>query len=58
MAKYKSYDYSQSVLIPVSLDEQLMPGTLEFAIHTLVHTRIDTPSLITDTTMMRRPGGV
>src|SRR5512139_107664 len=42
MAKYKSYDYSQSVLIPVCLDEQLMPGTLEFAIHTLVHTRIDT----------------
>jgi transposase len=42
MAKYKSYDYSQSVLIPVSLEEQLMPGTLEFAIHTLVETRIDT----------------
>jgi len=42
MAKYKSYDYSQSVLIPVCLDEQLMPGTLEFAIHTLVQTRIDT----------------
>ena len=42
MAKYKSYDYSQSVLIPVCLDEQLVPGTLEFAIHTLVHTRIDT----------------
>ena len=42
MAKYKSYDYSQSALIPVCLDEQLMPGTLEFAIHTLVQTRIDT----------------
>jgi transposase len=42
MAKYKYYDYSQSVLIPVSLEEQLMPGTLEFAIHTLVETRIDT----------------
>jgi transposase len=42
MAKYKSYDYAQSVLIPVCLDEQLMPGTLEFAIHTLVQTRIDT----------------
>jgi transposase len=42
MAKYKSYDYSQSVLIPVCLDEQLMPGSLEFAIHTLVQTRIDT----------------
>ena len=31
MAKYKRYDYSQSVLIPVSLQEQLVPGTLEFA---------------------------
>ena len=42
MAKYKYYDYSQSVLIPVSLEEQLVPGTLEFAIHTLVETRINT----------------
>jgi transposase len=42
MAKYKSYDYSQSVMIPVSLEDQLMPGTLEFAIHTLVETRMDT----------------
>ena len=41
MAKYKPYDYSQSLLIPVSLKEQLVPGTLEFAIHTLVETRID-----------------
>jgi transposase len=41
MAKYKRYDYSQSMLIPVSLEEQLMPGTLEFAIHTLVETRMD-----------------
>ena len=41
MAKYKYYDYSQTKLIPVSLEEQLMPGTLEFAIHTLVETRID-----------------
>jgi transposase len=42
MARYKSYDYSQDVLIPVSLKEQLMPGTMEFAIHTLVETRMDT----------------
>ena len=42
MAKYKSCDYSQSVLVPVCLGEQLMPGTLEFAIHTLVQSRIDT----------------
>ncbi|HXX34458.1 MAG TPA: transposase, partial [Thermodesulfobacteriota bacterium] len=41
MAKYKSYNYSQNVLIPVSLEDQLMPGTLEFAIHTLVETRIN-----------------
>ncbi|NIQ87723.1 MAG: IS1182 family transposase [Deltaproteobacteria bacterium] len=42
MAKYKHYDYSQDVLIPVSLKDQLIPGTLEFAIHTLVQTRMDT----------------
>ena len=41
MAKYKRYDYSQTVLLPVSLEAQLMPGTLEFAIHTLVETRMD-----------------
>jgi len=41
MAKYKTYDYSQSLLIPVFLQEQLMPGTLEFAIHTLVEGRMD-----------------
>jgi hypothetical protein len=39
--KYKSYDYSQSVLIPVSLEEQLRPGTLEFAIQTLAETRMN-----------------
>jgi len=41
MAKYKPYDYSQTVLLPVSLEEQLVPGTLEFAIHALVETRMD-----------------
>jgi transposase len=41
MGKYKHYDYSQNVMIPVSLDEQLMPGTLEFAIHALVENRMD-----------------
>ena len=41
MAKYKRYDYSQSVLIPVSLEQQLVPGTLEFAIHALVESRMD-----------------
>jgi transposase len=41
MAKYKRYDFSQSLLIPVYFEEQLIPGTLEFAIHTLVETRMN-----------------
>ena len=41
MAKYKRYDYKQSLMIAVSLEEQLVPGTLEFAIHTLVDRRMD-----------------
>ena len=41
MARFKTYDYSQLVFLPVSLADQLMPGTLEFAIHTLVEHRLD-----------------
>jgi len=41
MAKYKSYNYSQTVLLPVSLEDQLDAGTIEFAIHTLVEERMD-----------------
>ena len=41
MARYKTYDYRQRVLLPVSLEEQLMAGTFEFAIHTLVEKRLD-----------------
>ncbi len=41
MAKYKPYDDSQRVMIPISLEEQLVPGTLEFAIQTLVEDRMD-----------------
>ena len=29
------------VMLPISLEDQLVPGTLEFAIHTLVETRMD-----------------
>jgi transposase len=42
MAKYKPYNYSQRVMIPVSLEDQLIPGTLEFAVHTLVEDRMST----------------
>jgi transposase len=41
MAKYKRYNYKQRLMIPVSLEDQLVPGTLEFAIHTLVESRMD-----------------
>ncbi len=41
MARYKTYDYSQMVMVPISLEKQLMPGTLEFAIHTLVEDKMD-----------------
>jgi transposase len=41
MARYKKYNYDQMVLLPISLEDQLVPGTLEFAIHTLVEKRMD-----------------
>jgi hypothetical protein len=56
MAKYKTYDYRQRVLLPISLEDQLMPGTLEFAIHTLVEKRLDMAILPANTVMMRPAG--
>ena len=41
MAKYRDYDYSRMIMVPVSLEEQLMPGTLEYAIHHVVEERLD-----------------
>ena len=41
MAKYKRYDYHQMIMLPISLEDQLTPGTLEFGIHTVVETCMD-----------------
>ena len=41
MARYKHYDYDQLMMVPVSLEEQLVPGTLEYAIHHVVEERLD-----------------
>jgi len=41
MAKFKPYNYDQMVMIPITLKEQLEPGTLEYAIHELVEKKID-----------------
>ena len=42
MPRYKPCHYGQLMLVPVSLEDQLVPGTLEHAIHHLIETRIDT----------------
>jgi transposase len=41
MARYKPYDYCQTHLIPVSLEHQLLPRTLEYTIHVLVDHHMD-----------------
>ncbi len=41
MARYKHYDYDQLMMVPVSLEEQLVPGTLEYAIHHVLEERLD-----------------
>jgi transposase len=41
MPRYKKYDYSQSQLLPVNFNEQILPGTLEYTIHYIVDNKID-----------------
>src|SRR5688572_6015259 len=41
MARYKTYDYAQTMLVAVSLAEQLEAGTLEHTIHYVVEKRLD-----------------
>jgi len=41
MANYKDYNYDQTMMVPVTLTDQLIPGTLEYAIHHLVENCID-----------------
>ena len=41
MARYKHYNYDQFMMVPVSLEDQLIPGTLEYAIHHVVEERLE-----------------
>jgi len=41
MARYKRYNYDQLMMVPVSLEDQLVPGTLEYAIHHIIEERLD-----------------
>ena len=41
MPRYKAYNYDQLVMIPISLENQLEPGTLEYTINELVENKLD-----------------
>jgi transposase len=41
MPRYKTYTYDQLVMLPISLENQLVPGTLEHTINQLVENHID-----------------
>jgi transposase len=41
MARYKTYDYDQTHLIPVCWEDHLLEGSLEHAIHVLVENKMD-----------------
>lgn len=41
MARYKPYQYDQIRMIPISLQDQLEPGSLEYTIHELVENHIE-----------------
>ena len=41
MAKFKPCNYDQLVMLPISLENQLVPGTLEYTINELVEKHID-----------------
>ncbi len=41
MARYKDYDYNQRKLIPVSFDEQILPGSFEYTLSYLIEHEFD-----------------
>jgi transposase len=41
MPKYKPYNYDQTSMVVINSQEQLQPGTFEYALHHLVDTKLD-----------------
>ncbi len=41
MPRYKDYDYRQCVMVPVSFDRQILPGTFEHSVNYLVDEKLD-----------------
>ena len=42
MPNFKPYNYDQTTMIAINFEEQLRPGTFEYAIHHLVDNKLDT----------------
>jgi transposase len=40
MPRFKPYDYRQGLMVPINLEAQLAPGTLEHALHYLIEERV------------------
>ena len=41
MARYKDYSYAQTMMIPVSFEKQILPGTFEYTLCHLIDNQID-----------------
>lgn len=41
MAQFKPYNYDELIMVPVNLEDQLLPGSFEFTVHTIVEHHID-----------------
>jgi len=41
MARFRDYSYEQTLMVPVSLERQIQPGTFEYALNYLVDKHID-----------------
>ena len=41
MARYKNYSYEQQLMVAVSLEKQILPGTFEYTLNTLIDEKLD-----------------
>ncbi len=41
MPNFKSYNYKQSSMVVIDFEEQIQPGTFEYALHHLINDRLD-----------------
>jgi hypothetical protein len=41
MARYKEYSYEQILMVPVSFEKQILPGSFEYTLCYLIDNQID-----------------